>query len=240
VIAARFNVKLDNLMAANPGVDPYLLIVGNELVIPIGEDDSHIINQGLPDPIPVDGFEPICYSTTSNGLWCLWLVENNHPTPLENLSAVVTLFDIWGNEQLSQIAFSPLNVLWSEDAIPLITYFPPPVPAWSEVQVQLDTALEVTDEEKYLPGQITNPQVHLTENGLTAIVSGAVTLQGEVKSASRVWAAAIAYDKNGVVVGARRWEGGKIEAGGSLQFFTMVYSLGPPIDHVDILVEAQP
>jgi LysM repeat protein len=240
VIAARFGITTEELLAANPGIVPQLLSIGSELIIPISEGDSHVVNLGLPAPIPVDESEPICYPTTSNGLWCFWSVKNNHPTPLENLSATVSLSDVWGKELYSQTAFSPLNVLWQGDTIPLTTYFPPPVPSWSEVQVQLSTALEVTDEDKYLSSQINNLQVHVTENGLSAIVSGAVTLQKEEKSANRVWVAAVAYDKKGEVVGVRRWEGGKIEGRESLQFFTLVYSLGPPIDRVDILVEAQP
>jgi len=226
-------------MAANPGVDPYLLSIGTELVIPISEGDSSVFSPGLPAPIPVEEYKPICYPTTSDGLWCFWLVKNNHPFPLENLSAVVSLFDTWGNEVSNKTAFPPLNVLWQGETSPLMTYFPPPVPPWSEVQVQLATALEVTGEDKYLPGQIDNLQVHITENGLNAVVSGVVTLQGEGKSANHVWVAVVAYDKNGQVIGVRRWEGEKIEAGASLQFFILVYSLGPPIDRVDILVEAQ-
>ncbi len=240
VIAARFNIKLDELMTANPEVDPYLLSVGGELIIPISDGNSVVINQGMPTPIPVDETDPVCYPTTSDGLWCFWLVKNTHPTPLENLSAVISLFDVWGKELISQTAFSPQNVLWQGDTTPLITYFPPPVPNWSEIQVQLITALEVTGEEKYLPSLINNLQVHLAENGLNAFVNGVVTLQEEGKSANRVWVTAVAYNKKGGAVGVRRWEGGKIDAGGSLQFFILVYSLGPPIDRVDVLVEAQP
>jgi LysM repeat protein len=240
-IAARFEITLEELLAANPEADPYLLSVGAELIIPDSTGEGGVASLGMmPTPIPVDEIEPVCFPTASGGLWCLWLVQNNHTTPLENLSAVVRLFDFRGEELLSQTAFAPLNVLWQGDEIPLMTYFSPPVPSWSEVQFQLETALEVIGEDRYLPGKVNNLQVQLSENGLSAIVSGAVSLQGEGNSASNIWVTAVAYNAEDTVVGSRRWEGGGIEAGGYSQFFILVYSLGPPIDRVEVLVEARP
>lgn len=35
LIARMHEVKLDDLMAANPGIDPYNLMIGTELVVPV-------------------------------------------------------------------------------------------------------------------------------------------------------------------------------------------------------------
>jgi LysM repeat protein len=237
-IAWRFNIALDELMAANPEVDPYLLSVGMELVIPYGDGEEGSLTAELPTPVPIVETQPVCYPTRSDGLWCLWLVQNDNPFPLENLSAMITLYDPLGGKLTSQSAFAPLNVLRPGEAVPLMTFFPPPVPIWEGVQVQLITSLGVPgDQERYLNGLIENLQIQVSGNGLSARVSGTVRLQEDGKSASYVWLAAVAYDSDGVVVGAKRWEGAGIEENGSLEFDFQVFSLSLPIDRVEVLVE---
>jgi hypothetical protein len=161
--------------------------------------------------------------------------------PLENLSALVSLYDSRGEEQTSQIALTPLNVLWPGESMPLVAYFPPQAPDWDKVQAQLLTSLEVpTSEERYLAAVVENAQIQISGKGLQGRVSGIVRLQDEQKSASYVWLAAVAYGADGAVVGVRRWERGEIESGGMIEFDFLVFSLGPPIDSIDILVEAGP
>ena len=52
---------------------------------------------------------------------------------------------------------------------------------------------------------------------------------------AEVWVLAMAYDAEGNVVGVRRWEGL-----GETQFDFWVFSLGPEIAEVKLLVEARP
>jgi LysM repeat protein len=241
VIAARFDLTLDELLAANPEVDPYLLSVGAELVIPQSAGEGGVASLGFPTPLPMEESAPHCYPTASGGLWCIWVVRNDYSNPLDNLSAMVSLFDFRGIEVANQTAFAPLNVLWPGDEIPLMTFFESPIPSWAEVQVQLTTSLEVGEEvNRYLPGVVESFQVQIAENELSAIVSGAVSLQGVEAPANEVWVAVVAYDAGGNVIGVRRWEGGAVEAGSSIPFITLVYSLGPPIDRVEARIEAHP
>jgi LysM repeat protein len=241
VIAARFGLTLDELLAANPEVDPYLLSIGAELIIPQSGEEGGVASLGFPTPLPVAESTPHCYPTSSGGLWCIWVLRNEYNTPLDNLSAVVSLFDFQGIEVASQTALPPLNVLGPGDEIPLMTYFEPPLPSWAEVQVRLATSLEVSREDnRYLPALVQNLQAQIAENGLSTIVGGSVSLQSAEVSAKEIWVAVVAYDAGGHVIGARRWEGGQLEAGGSITFYTLVYSLGPPITRVEALVEAHP
>jgi LysM repeat protein len=241
VIAARFGLTLDELMAANPEVDPYLLSVGAELIIPQSEGEGSVASLGFPTPLPVGESTPHCYPTASGGLWCILAVGNDYNTPLDNLSAAVSLFDFRGIEVVSQTALPPLNVLWPGEEIPLMAFFKPPLPSWTEVQARLVTSLEVSDNDnRYLPARFENLQVQIAQNGLSALVSGTVTLQNAQVSANEIWVAVVAYDAQDHVIGARRWEGGRLEAGGSVSFITLVYSLGPPIARVEALVEAHP
>ena len=48
------------------------------------------------------------------------------------------------------------------------------------------------------------------------------------------WVVATAYDSNSNVVGVRRWQADGIPATGQINFRFEVYSLGKPIDRVDL------
>lgn len=240
-IAVRYNITLNELLAANPGVDPRFLSIGSELVIPTGEGES--IPSALPSPTPavsVDG-NPDCYLTSSRGLWCFWLVENDQGLALENLTAVINLFNSSGELVGNQTALSPLNIVKTGEAIPLMVYFQPPVPNWAVVQAQLLTALSVSAEsDRYLDTKTENLKVVISPSGLAGRISGTIQLEVD-KPASLIWVAAVAYDEQGRVVGVRRWENEEaLEARGSIVFDLEVFSLGPTIARVETLVEARP
>ncbi|NIN63328.1 MAG: hypothetical protein GTO63_01135, partial [Anaerolineae bacterium] len=74
-IALQYGVELDILLAANPGVNPRLMSVGTELIIPEPE------GAGLEDipsatPVPFSLSEVDCYRTPTNGLWCVTAGRN--------------------------------------------------------------------------------------------------------------------------------------------------------------------
>jgi len=67
-----------------------------------------------------------------------------------------------------------------------------------------------------------------------------VSLTEPSVSANQVWAAAIAYDVQGMVLGVRRWEStAPLSAGQKISFSFQVYSTGAAIVSVDVLVEAR-
>jgi LysM repeat protein len=95
-------------------------------------------------------------------------------------------------------------------------------------------------------GQIDYPQPATTAPGGAGQSSAEVsattqpTLTTDQSKAKVIWALAVAYNVRGQVVGARRWEADKsLKPTGSMNFTVTVYSLGPPIDHVDVILEAR-
>jgi hypothetical protein len=86
-----------------------------------------------------------------------------------------------------------------------------------------------------------NTLVFVDWAGQTAHVTGQampLMLDGQVNT---LWVLGVAYDAQGNVIGMRRWESTTPAAGGvSLPFEFKISSLGPPIDRVDLLVEARP
>jgi LysM repeat protein len=95
-------------------------------------------------------------------------------------------------------------------------------------------------------GQIDYPQPASSEPGgaaqstSTASSTPLPTLSADQSKANVIWLLAVAYDAQGQVVGARRWEADKgLKPTGTMSFTVTVYSLGPPIDHVDVILEAR-
>ena len=270
-IALRYGVTLEELQAANPGVDPGFLVIGNALVIPIEGQLSGEIP--LPTPLPVPWSAPRCYPSADGGLWCLILVTNDQSTALENLSAWISLYDAQGNPVGGQAAVAPLNLLPTGASMPLVAFFSPPLPDGLLPQGQLLSALAVEDANaRYLSAEVQVSAVEISENGSQASVQGQVLVpQGSIPS--MVWIAFVAYDEVGEVVGMRKFDLGApcglpstaeasstalpTPATGTATFtptpsatpaplvvctpfeFT-VYSLGPVIHRVEVLLEARP
>lgn len=240
-IATRFNIPLDALIAANPGIDPNFLIIDTDLVIPAQEGS---IAAALPSPTPVSLVfgEPRCYTTAAGGVWCLLLVGNEQPNALENLAAMISLHSIEGELVANQEAVALLNVLPSGSRIPLVAFFEPPVPAWAAAKSQILSAISIpSDDGRYLPAVIEIFRTVIDEDGHSARIQGQLTLPAELPPANLVWIVAVAYDEEGLPVGVRRWEyTSETPAGSSLNFEMEVFSLGAPIDSVEILFEVRP
>lgn len=247
-IASYFGITLDELTLANPDVNPNFLSVGTQLVIPLpeGEDQPDAPASGEPEIMPVQTGALTCTPNQLGGMWCFWPVSNTLDQPVENLSALVRLYDQNGEEVLSQTAYSLLNVLRPGEQIPLAVYFRPPVPEWETSQAQLSSAAAANQvEERYYSVEITSLQTEpLDEDRLGYQVGGTLTLSPLTEEAADVspayvWVVAVAYDESGQVVGLRRWEAPADALDAVNPFSFEVFSLGEPIDWVEVLAEAR-
>jgi hypothetical protein len=77
--------------------------------------------------------------------------------------------------------------------------------------------------------------VDISPDGNQAVVSGDVILPEGSSAPSVMWVLVVAYDRNGQILGARKWK-----SDGNPHFDVTVYSLGGLIDHIDALGEARP
>lgn len=239
-IAQKHNVPLDALMAANPGLQPTALEVGTQLIIPPTTEQEPA---ALPTPVPVWVKQARCWDETSGGVWCLALLQNPYAESLENISVQVTLLDDNANELDSQAAYAPLNILPAGEVIPVGVHFPAPVADHQPVpRIDMLTAIRMfPGDQRYLPVMLDNILVSVNAGGRLAEVAGRVLLTSTSESANTIWVLAIVYDKDGQLVGFRRWEAEKpLVAGESLDFDFHVYSMGPGIEQVEFLTEARP
>ena len=244
-IGWRFRVSPAAIMTANPDVNPRAMGIGTSLLIPITP---------MPDLTPTPMVElsptatpvfaniqsPDCYPDALGGLWCFVLVVNDQQEAVENVSGIVTMRN--GDETRREVAIMPLNLLPAGEALPLIAYFQPPIPEAYTITARVDFLLPVMPgDQRYLPVAIEAQTISLNTDGRIAAVSGMLSLPARQPAARYVWLNATAYDEDGRVLGVRRWDSpDPLSPGGRIPFSTFLYSLGGPIDRVDLLVEAQP
>ena len=230
-IAEKFNISISDLRAANPDVNPNALTIGDSILIP---DPSAIFAAAsTPTPVPVPITQTVCHVDSFSGLHCFALIQNSTNQILENVSAQINLLDENNNIIASQIAFTPLDIISANSSLPVYVYFPN-INQKVTPQVQLLSAMQ-NNSINYLPAIINNSVTEI--NGKYANVSGQIYLS---QPASEVWIAAVAYDKNGTVVGVKRWEGEGIQPGASINFQFAVSSVGADIEAVEFFIQAIP
>ncbi|HBG74080.1 MAG: hypothetical protein A2X25_08210 [Chloroflexi bacterium GWB2_49_20] len=236
-IARKFNITLEDLLAANPSVGSRALTVGQVLTIPPAQETSSVPTA---IPLPVTIQQTQCYPSQDGSLWCLVLLKNEYAETIQNLSVVINLQDSSGKIISSQPAYAPLDLLPSGKSVAIGALFPAPNPDGYRSQAQLLSASRLASTDtRYPPIHLQSSLVQVDWRGLSARVSGQAKLNPQSGDASRVWILGVAYDKSGNVIGFRRWESNKpLSPIDVLSFDFLIASLGPEIDHVELLVEA--
>lgn len=235
-IAEKFKISQDELRAANPDISPNSMTIGMTFIIP--DPSAAITSASTPTPVPAPVTQTVCHPSADGGLWCFALIQNNSPEPLENVSAQITLLDETNNVIASQTAFTPLDIIPASSSLPVYVFFPN-ISTHVNIQVQLLSAIQ-SNSSRYPPATLNNTVAQISWDGKTAQLSGEIFLPAELQAATRVWVAAVAYDKDGQVVGIKRWEGGAIQPGGSVAFSFLVAGVGAEIEAVEFAVQANP
>ena len=185
-LAQKFNITVDELMAANPTVNPNAMSIGQTLKIPSQQNSS---SGSTPTPVPFPVKQIACYPTIDKGMWCFVLIDNNSPNPIEDVTAQITLMDSNGKSIASQTATFPLDILSPNSSMPLTTYFAPDVPLDAKPQVQILTAIQIQpNDPRYLSATLQKTSMQVDASGLTAQVSGQVFLAASSPSAAKtIW-----------------------------------------------------
>lgn len=296
-IAFQFGVTLDELVLANPEIDPNFLSIGEAITIPLSTADEGTPEVlPTPTPLPVAVSPPACYPSGDGGAWCFVLVENDQDVHLENLAAWVRLYAADGSSLEGVAAAPPLNLVAPGERLPLVAYFPAPLPelrsdrpgSYAAQASLLSGVAAAGIEQRYWQVQLNTEKLELAESGLAAQVSGVAQIQQvaltptptptasatavvtepftatltatlaatappptatltptpaptAVSGEGVLWLLAVAYDAEGRVAGVRKWEATRAAMlGQSVPFEITVYSLGQPIQRVEVLAEARP
>jgi len=255
-IAFFYGITLEELLGANPSVTPNWMSVGTVLEIPVTPtplptNTPTATPTNTPEPLPsqtatsgavieLQG-EPACYPHPLRGLNCLALIFNQGDTTLENPAVSFTLTSSDGDFESEVVVFAPLNLLPAGSSLPVLASFPAPVPEIYDLQVQIDSWLPtMPDDDRYAQTGIVESQIRISEDYPLAYVEGEINVQTENREIASLWLLAIAFDEDGNPVGFRRWEAAlPLTQNQNIAFETIVYSLGPDIDKVELMAEAR-
>lgn len=247
-IAAKNGLTIDEIKAANPDINPYLLGPGTVIIIPAPNGESAAPTQNLPvvTPYPMDFSDPHCTASLSGGTYCFAELINPQPVMMDGLGVQFSLTDPATGEVLTQPALVPLNRIASGGRLPLFAYFPPPVSANPQIGLQLLTSISVNQNGTPSPLQSAVVMVDQTEtiisaNGLSAVVTAQAKFDSTESVSGNIWIAAVAYDSNGEIIGIRRFVSpNAVNPGEGVPFTLNIYSIGEKIDRVDLFGEVNP
>lgn len=241
-IALEYGLSLDQLLAANPGVDPHILSIGQELSIPGPEGELSQVLLPTSTPLPVATSEVVCQRAPSGLLWCIVTAVNDLSMAVEGLTARVTLVDQDGMALASQLAYAPLNRLPVGGEMPLMTSFDRSLPDPAGVSVDLLSAVgSGSAEGRYVPVRLENVSRQRLAGGRRWRVEGRAELRAEeLPDQARLSILVVGLDDEGRIVGFTKWEPREVNPSEALDFEIYVQSLGAPIEEVDLLAEAAP
>ena len=240
-IAARYGVDYEDLLIANPGIDPRLLSIGTEILIPGSGGEPITALLPTPTPLPLNLSVVRCYRTISESMWCLTEVRNSSSEAVEGISVLLRLIDPEGELLVNQQIYGPLNLLSEDRTMPLAAYFSDPPSDPFLPAVELLSAVLVSDaSNRYLQVELTETRRESKQNGMQwdvhgeAVVSDLESVEGALLSLLL-----IGYGDEGEIVGYRKWTPEAPIAPGDIVAFNLsVFSLGPPITRVELLSEA--
>jgi LysM repeat protein len=237
-IALRYGLTVDEIIAANPGLNAQILSIGQQIQIPPRAETSDFAN-----PAPAELVAgPLRCIPSGEGMWCLAALTNPHNEPVENVIAQLTLFSAAGLPLDSQEATLPLNILPAGASLPLAAFFPVRPAEPFSIHLDILTAMLLSPGDgRYLPARVDNLLVQVSADGLSATVNGRIFLPEGNPPAVELWLAGVVYDKGGQMIGFRRWQSATLLAEGEIQTFSFnIYSLDGAIDRLEVHLEARP
>jgi LysM repeat protein len=241
-IAILYGVDLEDLLLANPGIDPQFLSVGTELIIP--NESGQPVEQLLPTPTPVPlALSPVrCFPTSSDGLWCLLEVTNDSSADVEGVVGLINLLDEAGQMLDRRAAYGPLNRLQAGSHMPLAAFFSSPPEGVQSASAYMLSAVPVNDASS----RYRQVDVHIlsetpSPDGLSLRLRGELdTEAGESETEVELRLLLIAIDQHGTMIGFRIWEPeSPALLGDSVSFDCTVFSFGAAIDDFEVMAEAR-
>lgn len=236
-VAIEYGVELNDLLVANPGVNPRFLSIGQQLIIPGpgGEPAAGLLP--TPTPIPVALSEVDCYPMLEGGLRCLTTASYDGGIAIEGLVALITLTSKSGEALQTEPAYSPINLLIPGEVVPLVAIFDAPPPLYSAAKAKMVSAVPANEvPERYAALEwVIDEELHL-DSPQSRSVAGRLMLAEPNDAASlQATLLLLALSPTGKVVGYRMEE---IEVRGETPFELIVSTLGPEIAETRLLAEA--
>lgn len=204
-IANRYGVSLADLLAANAGVDPTRLQIGQRIMIPAGGTavnvpEREVVLLPSPTPLPYEIRGLTSVRTPAGSLDVIGEVFNPGPVGINNVKILALLQDSTGKALQTQSGTTALSVIPPNQASPFRILFINPPPDYVSFAVR-PLRGEATDVARaVIPLQVT--RVEGRPNPPQFRVSGELTNNAGV-SAARVRLLVTVYDTERRVIGYR-------------------------------------
>jgi LysM repeat protein len=239
-IAYRYGVSMDEILAANPGIDPRILSIDQEIIIPLTEGDPLTTLLPTATPIPLQLSDVTCYPNLPHSYWCISTLDNSSEVPLEAVSVTISLWD--SNNELidTKKVYSPLNLVPVGAKFPMAANF---TDFTGEVAYAMVSPVSAfpgrTVEERFLPITIMLDDIVASENSYAWEVEGRLLFEdSQGRTITRVVILAVGLDEAGQIVGFRKLKlSDELSPGEDLSFKAEIFSLGPPIQSIEVYAE---
>ena len=201
-IAKQYAISAEALQEANAILNPQLLQIGQELVIPREDRALAETPTSTPTPLPFEVKGLGFYETPAGSLWCLGEVDNTSGQDIERVQVEVSLYDEEDKVLAMESAFVALEIIPQEGKVPFAILFANPPTSFAKYQAIALSGDPVTYlGNRYLDLTITKQQGESEGHFFT--VEGWVQNTGQANAAT-VTALVTAYDAHGRVTGFRQ------------------------------------
>jgi LysM repeat protein len=206
-IAQEYGVSVEAIQRANGIEDPRFLRVGQEVLIPTGEEEEGGGSSGsllllTPTPLPFDVQGVACYETPVSSLWCLGEVVNTTDGSVTNVQMLVTLFDAGGQRVAQADTFVAADLIPPGERSPFGVLFVDPPPGQVVPQVTVIRG-QVAGELAASYVSVSAIEIEGGPSGPQFEVSGTVQ-NDDGLAASRVNVIVTTYDDAGLVTSFRQ------------------------------------
>ncbi len=236
-IAWIYGVSVDKLMEMNPEIDPYVLTVDMQVVIPVETlPPANQTPEPTPVQLPLEGLN--CLLDENSGVWCFVWVNNTSDESYENVIVSFNLADLDASEVDAIKEPAPLNVLLAGEKMPVAAYFPGPNPEQFQKSAQFSSAIPYNPESnRYLNAEFSvDSETPLLNNKMLRI-EGTYQI---TDPASKVMIVAVAYDQNDQIIGLRAWQTELSESTLVGNFSLDLSAVAGAIEDYQLFIEAQP
>ncbi len=236
-IAWIYGVSVDKLMEMNPEIDPYVLTVDMQVVIPVETlPPANQTPEPTPVQLPLEGLN--CLLDENSGVWCFVWVNNTSDESYENVIVSFNLADLDASEVNAIKEPAPLNVLSAGEKMPVAAYFPGPNSNQFQKSAQFSSAIPYNPESKrYLNAEVS------VESETTLLNNKLLTIEGNFQVAdpvSKVTIVAVALDQNEQIIGFREWQADLSEPTVEGNFSLDLSAVSGIIEDYQLFIEAQP
>lgn len=122
-IALRYGIKLDALLATNPGINAQLIRIGQQVQLPVNASETRTPG-GTDEPSANVAIDPaVCYPTPAGRTYCIAVVHNNDTEPLTNIQLTFDALTAASTPDVSQITTVQVELLWPGDTAAAHAWF---------------------------------------------------------------------------------------------------------------------